>query len=73
MPYAHEEFEEDALLAVLSEAENLANVGGWEWDIVKNKWTFSDNWLRIHGISKRHLETSELLNMIHPGNAGVSS
>jgi PAS domain S-box-containing protein len=64
--YIREEFEKDALFALLSEAEKLANVGGWEWDIVKNKWTFSDNWLRIHGFSKRHLETSELLNIAHP-------
>ncbi|WP_319548410.1 PAS domain S-box protein [Desulfogranum marinum] len=50
----------------MAETEKLVSVGGWEWDIVKDKWIFSDNWLRIHGCSKRHLKTPELLPMAHP-------
>jgi len=61
-----EDFERDALYTILSETERLANVGGWEWDIAKDVWTFSDNWLRIHGCTKRHLSTSDLLSIAHP-------
>ena len=39
--------EKGALLIILSETEKLANVGGWEWDMIKDVWTFSDNWLLI--------------------------
>ncbi len=62
----HGDFEKDALLTILTETENLTNVGGWEWDTVKDKWLFSDNWLRIHGCAKRRLSTSELLQIAHP-------
>jgi len=64
--HTYEDFEKDALFTILSETENLTNVGGWEWDSVKDNWIFSDNWLRIHGCSKRHLVTSELLQIAHP-------
>ena len=64
--HTYEDFERDALINILSETEKSANVGGWEWDIVKDVWTFSDNWLRIHGCSKPHLATSELLSIAHP-------
>ena len=38
--HIHREFEKDALFSILSETEKLANVGGWEWDMVKDEWTF---------------------------------
>ncbi|MFO7816611.1 MAG: PAS domain-containing protein, partial [Desulfovibrionales bacterium] len=62
----HDKLEKESLLAILSETEKLANVGGWEWGIGKDVWTFSDNWLRMHGCSKRHLRTLEFLPMAHP-------
>jgi PAS domain S-box-containing protein len=53
---------------LLSEAERLANVGGWEWDIVTDVWTFSENWMRIHGCSSPRLSTAELLPIAHPAD-----
>ena len=50
----------------MAETEKLAKIGGWQWDITKDIWTFSDNWLSIHGCSERHLTTSELLPIAHP-------
>ena len=64
--HKYHDFEREALYNILSETEKLANVGGWEWDIATDVWTFSDNWLRIHGCSKRQLTTSELLFIAHP-------
>lgn len=46
---------------ILIEAEKLANVGGWEWDMVEDQWSMSDNWLEIHGCKKRDLNSEELL------------
>jgi PAS domain S-box-containing protein len=51
---------------ILLEAEKLAGFGGWQWDIGNNSWTLSQNWLKIHGCSNRHLETEELIKIAHP-------
>ncbi|WP_319575913.1 PAS domain S-box protein [uncultured Desulfobacter sp.] len=63
---AYKSLGKDDLLAILLETEKLANIGGWEWDIVNDIWTFSDNWLRIHGCTKRHLGTEDLIAIAHP-------
>jgi len=52
--------------SILLEAEKLAGFGGWEWDIMNDAWTMSENWLRIHGCSNPHLSTSELMPIAHP-------
>jgi PAS domain S-box-containing protein len=52
--------------ALLSEAEKLSHTGAWEWDLTKNQWTFSDEWLAIHGCEKRNLSTDELLLIAYP-------
>jgi PAS domain S-box-containing protein len=62
----YEGLDKKALLTILSESEKLANVGGWEWDLLNDYWTFSNSWLHIHGCTKRHLSTSELLPIAHP-------
>jgi len=51
---------------ILVEAEKLAGLGGWEWDIVSDIWTMSDNWLRIHGCSKSFRATCDLMHVAHP-------
>jgi PAS domain S-box-containing protein len=51
---------------LLTEAEKLANVGAWEWDIVNDIWTMSENWLTIHGCKDPILSSSELLPIAHP-------
>ena len=61
---AEDELEKNRI--ILSEAEALAGLGGWEWDIMNDAWTMSENWLRIHGCSNPHLATSELLPIAHP-------
>ncbi len=50
---------------LLSEAEKLSHSGAWEWDLVTNEWTFSDEWLAIHGCLKRTLTPDELLQIAH--------
>jgi PAS domain S-box-containing protein len=51
---------------ILSEAEKLSHTGAWEWDLCTNQWTFSDEWLSIHGCHRRTLTPEELLSIAHP-------
>lgn len=53
----------------LRSAERIANVGAWEWDIATDIWSFSEQWLRIHGADDAGLSTEELLTLAHPDDA----
>jgi len=59
-------FDKDSLYAIMAETEKLAGVGSWEWDIARDLWTFSDNWLNIHGRADCHLKTADLIEIAHP-------
>lgn len=50
----------------LAEAEILSNQGSWKWDILNNKWSFSKNWLNIHGIESPYASMDELMEVPHP-------
>lgn len=54
---------------LLSEAERLANLGAWEWNIVSDTWTLSEQWQRIHGCYQDHLTTDQLMPLAHPEDA----
>jgi two-component system sensor histidine kinase UhpB len=51
---------------VLEKAEILSNQGAWEWDIANDRWTFSENWLRIHGCGATGISKEELMAVAHP-------
>lgn len=51
--------------ASLREAQKLAKVGSWEWDIKKKKFVCSDETFRIYGIKKRDLSIAEAQSFIH--------
>lgn len=51
---------------LLAEAENLSHTGAWEWDVVADTWTFSDEWLKIHGTEGKNLSPDELIVIAHP-------
>ncbi len=61
---SRDDLEKNQLL--LAEAEKLAQMGAWEWDILNDVWTMSHNWLVIHGCKDPHLSTSELLPIAYP-------
>ncbi|MFN2139057.1 MAG: GAF domain-containing protein [Candidatus Promineifilaceae bacterium] len=54
--------------ARLTDAQHMAHVGSWEWDISRNKMTWSDELYRIYGISPyRLLGTYEdIAQYVHP-------
>ncbi len=51
---------------IMSQAEELANLGSWEWDIKNDVWVLSANWKRIHGVADIQLTTQQLLPIAHP-------
>ncbi|MCF8108048.1 MAG: PAS domain S-box protein [Desulfohalobiaceae bacterium] len=61
---AEAEFEKHRL--ILAEAEKVAGLGGWEWDVQRDVWSVTENWRQIHGCSKQRLTTAELLPIAHP-------
>ena len=62
---------EEALVrseARLREAQRLARLGSWEWDIVANVVTWSDELFRIYGLEPQSLSPSyeDFLERVHP-------
>jgi two-component system, cell cycle sensor histidine kinase and response regulator CckA len=54
---------------LLEDSQTLAKLGSWEWDIVHDKWYFSDHWKKIHGVSADYLDTIKLIEIAHPEDA----
>jgi len=52
--------------AMLQEAEEIADIGTWEWNIQEERLSFSDSWLRIHGCSKKNMSQEQMMNLLHP-------
>jgi diguanylate cyclase (GGDEF)-like protein/PAS domain S-box-containing protein len=53
---------------MLSQAQQVAHVGSWEWDIAANRVTWSEELYRIYGVAPvRHAATFEAyLALVHP-------
>ena len=54
--------------ASLVEAQRIARLGNWEWDIVENETSWSDEVYHIFGLSPRELDVTyeTFLNCVHP-------
>jgi PAS domain S-box-containing protein len=54
--------------ASLEEAQRVAHVGSWIWDLEKNHVTFSDEYYRIFGLAPRKdpIDIATVREMIHP-------
>ncbi len=64
---AEEDTKKSQLL--LLQAEEISNQGAWEWDLVQDEWTFSENWLRIHGCRLSGITREELMTIAYPEDA----
>ncbi len=51
---------------VLADAERLAGLGAWSWDMRADRWEVSANWLAIHGCDRPPQTTDELMNLVFP-------
>ena len=47
--------------AILKKAEELSDIGGYEYDIPTGRLLFSDGWMKIHGCEHRTLSVDELM------------
>jgi len=54
---------------LLQQAEEISNQGAWEWNIVQDEWSFSENWLRIHGCRSSGITREELMTIAYPEDA----
>ena len=54
--------------ASLAEAQRMAHVGNWEWDIASSRITWSDETFRIFGLRPRELEPTydTFISTVHP-------
>ena len=54
----------------LSEAQQLAHIGSWEWDIEKDTIIFSEELFRIYGLnaSTQNISNEKINEMIHPAD-----
>ncbi len=51
---------------LFEEAERLAGVGAWEWDLTTDRCRLSDEWLRIYGWPNQRASSGELTSLVHP-------
>jgi len=51
----------------LNEAQQIAQVGSWEWDIVTNELTWSDNMYTIYGVNNKDgINYEKFISLVHP-------
>lgn len=52
--------------ALLEEAERLAHLGSWEWDLRSGVTRYSEEWQRIYGVAHDQNALHEWLELVHP-------
>ncbi|MDD5057352.1 MAG: ATP-binding protein [Sideroxydans sp.] len=69
----HLEEEVTQRTARLTEAQRIAHLGNWEWDIVSNKVHWSREIYRIFGLESQHIEATyyAFMNAVHPADQSV--
>ncbi len=60
--------------ARLANAQRIAHIGNWDWDIVKNEYTCSEEVYRIFGLDPRGTKMTHdaFMNMVHPADREAS-
>ena len=71
---AHQSLEESAG-AQLAEAQSLAKLGSWEWDIGRNRITWSDEMYRFYGLEpgSEEIDFERYQSFLHPGDRDTST
>ncbi len=51
----------------LNKAQEIGNIGSWSYDVIKEKFTWSDQCYEMFGFSKQHvLNFDNILSIVHP-------
>ncbi len=60
--------ERDSAAALLAEAQEVAHLGSWEWDLAADRVTWSDELYRIYGLEPQAVDITyeRYLERIHP-------
>ena len=70
----HRMWQSSVVIAVserrMAEAQRIAHLGSWDWDIVSNRFVWSDEVYRILGLSRGAVAPSyeHLIDRVHPGD-----
>ena len=56
---------------LLEEAERLAHLGSWEWDVKTDVARYSREWQRIYGVDRAEMPNQESLKLIHPSGCAA--
>ncbi len=51
---------------LLADAERMASLGAWRWDMENDALHFSEEWRRIHGVEGEALDRKDLFEICHP-------
>ncbi|HJS53501.1 MAG TPA: ATP-binding protein, partial [Chitinophagaceae bacterium] len=55
----------------LKEAQQIAQIGHWEWDVVSGKLTWSDNLYQIYGVDPGEgIDFDRFMTLVHPDDRG---
>jgi PAS domain S-box-containing protein len=60
--------ERDSAAALLAEAQEVAHIGSWEWDVAADRVTWSNELFRIYGVEPQSIDITyeRYLERIHP-------
>ena len=55
---------------LLQQTESISNQGSWKYDIQEDRWSFSENWLRIFGFEKAP-SSAQLSEIVDPRDSEI--
>ena len=71
-PAAQRRTESESWESALNEAQRIAHLGSWEWDIATNRARWSDERFRIYGFEPQSFEPTydSFISSVHPDDRG---
>jgi PAS domain S-box-containing protein len=64
---AHDNTELISSAEKLNEAQQIAQIGHWDWDVTTNHLTWSDNLYKIYGVDKEDgINYEKFIDLVHP-------
>ena len=56
---------------LLEQAERVAAMGSWEWDVATDTSRYSKGWQRIYGVDREEMPNQESRALIHPADLSI--